>query len=91
MPTSLETITKRNRDDVYAALTIDTEDGSLRAQVSGPEGGMVIEIEAARFDDCAPAMLDEIDRRLKAWDDAIDALRLHIMTGALDYLEAPED
>lgn len=93
MPTSLETIASQNLADVYAALTVDTETGTLRAELSGPEGGFGIDIDPfAILADGPPAALDTIDRRLKAWADAIDALRIAIVGGtALDYFPAPAD
>lgn len=93
MPTSLETIAQHNHADVYARIALDTETGALCAILSGPEGGFGVEAEAteATAAEDLPAAIDTMDRRLKAWADAIDALRLAIMRGdVLDHFAAPE-
>lgn len=90
MPTSLETIAQHNLADVYAAITLDTETGGLEWALSGPESTIGCQVQPA---DAAgiPAAIAELDNRLKAWSDAIDALRLAIMRGdVLDHFAAPE-
>jgi len=92
MPTSLETITSQNLDDIYAALQVDSEDGYIIAVLSGPEGSFSIRDNVLTVDGYNPvAVLDAIDRRLKAWADGIDSIRLQILGGqALDFFAPPE-
>ena len=90
MPTSLETITTHNRDDVFATIELDTETGTLAWRLSGPESSIGCEIDQDAVENVVQA-IDELDSRLKAWSDAIDALRLAIMRGdVLDHFTAPE-
>jgi hypothetical protein len=92
MSTSPETIASHNADDVYATITLDTQGGSLRFSISGPESSIGLDVSLGPEGRDTPHAVEVIDRRLRAWSDAIDALRLAIADGSVhDHLYAPAD